>query len=125
MTLLAKSAVSYLEANTLEVAFAQFVDPKSRFIRGDLFVSVFDLAGNCYAYGADVEKIWDTLLTVKVRETPVVGHNFQGLLHGQGLVLRPGPLHRKYQKCTEESNNRSCAGEPQLVIRIPKNRNQS
>jgi cytochrome c len=65
MTLLAKSAVSYLEANTLEVAFAQFVDPKSRFIRGDLFVSVFDLAGNCYAYGSDVEKIWDTLLTVK------------------------------------------------------------
>jgi cytochrome c len=65
MTLLAKSAVSYIQTNPLELAFAQFVDLKGRFIRGDLSVAVFDLAGNCYSHGADVEKIWETMLDAK------------------------------------------------------------
>jgi cytochrome c len=62
MILLAKSAISYMKSNTLEIAFAHFVDPKQGFVRGDLYIYVFDLAGNCYAYGPEVDKIWDTLL---------------------------------------------------------------
>jgi signal transduction histidine kinase len=65
MMLLAKSAVSFMQTNSLEQAFAQFVINKSRFIRGDLSIYVFDLAGNCYADGTDVEKIWDTRLDAK------------------------------------------------------------
>lgn len=68
MTLLAKSAVSFIHSNPLETAFAHFVDPTKGFIRGDLEIYVFDLAGNCYAYGDDVEKIWSTMLTTKDEE---------------------------------------------------------
>jgi signal transduction histidine kinase len=65
MNLLTKSAVSYIQTNPLEIALAQFVDVNSSFIRGDLFISVFDLGGNCYAHGSDVEKIWETMLHAK------------------------------------------------------------
>jgi cytochrome c len=65
MILLAKSAISFIETNPIELAFAQFVDSKSRFVRGDLYPYVFDLAGNCYAYGTDVSKIWDNLMNAK------------------------------------------------------------
>ena len=62
MQLLAKSAVSYLQMNPLGKALEMFVNPQESFIRGDLYVFVFDTKGNCYAYGDKAWHIWQNLM---------------------------------------------------------------
>ncbi len=62
MQLLAKSAISYIQLNPLGQALEQFVNRSDSFTRGDLSVFVFDLKGNCYAYGDRAELIWQNLI---------------------------------------------------------------
>lgn len=62
MTLLVKSGASYLEASAPEEAFRTFAKRDGKFIRGDLFLFVFDQEGLCYAYGDNSKLIWRNLL---------------------------------------------------------------
>lgn len=62
MELLAKSAISYLQMNPLGKTLEQFVNGSESFTRGDLSVFVFDLKGNCYAYGDRGDLIWQNLI---------------------------------------------------------------
>lgn len=62
MELLAKSAISYLQMNTLGKSLEQFVNRNESFMRGDLFAFVFDVKGNCYAYGDRTDLIWQNLI---------------------------------------------------------------
>ena len=62
MTLLVKSGAGYLQATQTQEAFRAFVDKQGKFIRGDLFVFVFDQEGFCYAYGDNYSLIWRNLL---------------------------------------------------------------
>jgi len=64
MKLLAKSAASYLDNNTTERAFAEFVKRDGRFIRGSLRVFAFDSNGVCHAYGDRHNLIWRNLFEV-------------------------------------------------------------
>jgi len=64
MKLLAKSAASYLDNNTTERAFAEFVRRDGRFIRGSLRVFAFDSNGVCHAYGDRHNLIWRNLFEV-------------------------------------------------------------
>ncbi len=65
MTLLAKSAVSYLQTHPSDETFEKFVTRKAEFIRGDLFVFAIDTDGYCYAWGDAHELIWKNLLDWK------------------------------------------------------------
>jgi cytochrome c len=47
-----KKAVEYFKANGSEKAFAEFDDPKGKFIDKDLYIFSFDSAGVCLASGA-------------------------------------------------------------------------
>jgi len=64
MQLLAKSAISYLQMNPLGKSLEQFVNRSPSFMRGDLMVFVFDVKGNCYAYGDHSDLIWQNLIKV-------------------------------------------------------------
>ena len=62
MTLLVKSGAGYLQSTLAQEAFRAFVDKEGKFIRGDLFIFVFDQEGFCYAYGDNYKLIWRNLL---------------------------------------------------------------
>ena len=65
MTLLVKSASSYLKHHSQEEAFRALVERDGSFVRGDLFVFAFNETGICYAYGDDFDLIWRNLLDWK------------------------------------------------------------
>ncbi|MGB8366863.1 MAG: cache domain-containing protein [Candidatus Babeliales bacterium] len=65
MTLLVRSAASYLKAHSQEETFRSFVDRSGSFVRGDLFVFAFDDSGICYAYGDDFTLIWKNLIDLQ------------------------------------------------------------
>lgn len=85
MTLLAKSAVSYLQTHADDEAFTKFVTRKSEFIRGDLYVFVLDTDGYCYAWGDSHELIWNNLLAWKDDEgKPFVKQMIEQSQQGSG-----------------------------------------
>jgi len=66
VTLLAKSGASTLRtAAKPKDAFAEFVDQNGKFIRGDLFVFVFDKNNICLAYGDIHNLLWRNLSYIK------------------------------------------------------------
>jgi len=65
MTLLVKSAASYLKVHSQEEGFRALVERDGSFVRGDLFVFAFDETGICYAYGDNFSLIWRNLLDWK------------------------------------------------------------
>ena len=65
MTLLVKSGTGYLKVHSQEEAFRAFVERDGSFVRGDLFIFVFDETGICYTYGDDFNLIWRNLLDWK------------------------------------------------------------
>jgi len=65
MTLLVKSGAGYLKVHSQEEGFRAFVERDGSFVRGDLFIFVFDEAGICYTYGDDFDLIWRNLLDWK------------------------------------------------------------
>lgn len=64
MVLMVKGGVDYFNANESFAAFNEFTNEKSKFIRGDLSLFVFDNTGTCYAYGDDKNLVWRNLLNV-------------------------------------------------------------
>ncbi len=46
-----EKAVAYYKANGKEKAFAEIDNPQGQFVKGDLYVFVYDLNGKCVAHG--------------------------------------------------------------------------
>lgn len=62
MELLAKSGADYLQAREPKDAFVEFVNKDGKFVRGDLYLFVFDTDGICYVFGDENSVIWRPLL---------------------------------------------------------------
>ncbi len=60
-----KQAVSYLASHGKEKAFAAFSDPSGPFVKGDLYIMVYDMEGNNKAHGQNPKLIGKNLLDIK------------------------------------------------------------
>lgn len=63
--LMLRGARGYLERMPEPVAIKEFSNPKSRFVRGDLFIFVVDSTGICWVYGDNPQIVWRNLLNAK------------------------------------------------------------
>ena len=54
---LVKRAVAFYKSNGREKAFAAFMDQKGGFVRGDLYIFVYDLNGKCLAHGGNAKMV--------------------------------------------------------------------
>ncbi|MCX6135360.1 MAG: cache domain-containing protein [Ignavibacteriales bacterium] len=62
---LVKKAIAFVKANGKDKAFAEFSDPKGKFVVGDLYVFVYDLTGKCVAHGGNQKMIGKDLIEMK------------------------------------------------------------
>lgn len=60
-----KKAIAFLKANGREKAFAAIGDPKGRFVDRDLYVTIYDLNGNCLAHGFNPKMVGKNMLGLK------------------------------------------------------------
>ena len=60
-----KKASAYLRANGAQKAFAEITNPRGRFVDRDLYVTVYDLAGNCLAHGFNPKMVGKNMLDLK------------------------------------------------------------
>jgi hypothetical protein len=58
-------AVTELQANGPDEAFAAFSDSKGKFIDGDLYIFVYDLTGKCVAHGGNPTMVGKDLIGLK------------------------------------------------------------
>jgi hypothetical protein len=63
--MLVEKAIAYIKANGQEKAFAEFNNPKGKFVDRDLYITVYDLKGNCLARGANPELLGKNLMNSK------------------------------------------------------------
>jgi cytochrome c len=52
-----EAAIAYIKANGQERAFAEFNNPKGKFVDRDLYIMVYDMDGTCLAHGANKDRI--------------------------------------------------------------------
>ena len=62
---LVKKAVTLIKTNGAEKAFAEFSDPKGKFVNGDLYIFVYDLNGKCVAHGGNPKMVGKDLIDLK------------------------------------------------------------
>jgi len=62
---LVKRAVAYVKANGQEKSFAEFSDPKGKFVEGDLYIFVYDMTGKCLAHGGNARMVGKDLMDLK------------------------------------------------------------
>jgi len=62
---LVKKAVTFLKANGKDKAFAEFNDPKGKFVAGDLYIFVYDMTGKCVAHGSNPKMVGKDLIELK------------------------------------------------------------
>lgn len=60
-----KKATAFLKANGREKTFAEVSNPKGRFNDRDLYVTVYDLNGNCLAHGFNPKMVGKNMLDLK------------------------------------------------------------
>lgn len=60
-----QKAIAYIKANGQEKALAEISNPKGKFVDRDLYVTVFDLNGNCLAHGFNQKMIGKNMLDLK------------------------------------------------------------
>jgi len=63
--MLVGKAIVYIKTNGQEKAFAEFNNPKGKFVDRDLYITVYDLKGNCLARGANPELLGKSLIGAK------------------------------------------------------------
>ena len=63
--MLVGKAIAYIKTNGQEKAFAEFNNPKGKFVDRDLYITVYDLKGNCLARGANPELLGKNLMDSK------------------------------------------------------------
>lgn len=80
-----KKAISYYKANGKEKALAEFSNPTGQFVKGDLYLTVWDFKGTQIAHGANKKLIGKNLLDLKdtsgkefVKEFMAVGKKGSG-----------------------------------------------
>ncbi|MBS1986856.1 cache domain-containing protein [Candidatus Dependentiae bacterium] len=106
MYLLARSGIDYLKNNQEEKAYESFVDPSSKFCRGDLFVFAIDSNGVCFSYGPEQrDLIWRNLLSMKDDTgkqfvKTIINHTSRGAgtitytLHGMKYLMYAEPVQK-------------------------------
>jgi cytochrome c len=62
---LVKKAIAYMGANGNDAAFAEFSNPKGKFIDRDLYIFVYDMNGKCVAHGLNQKMIGKELFEMK------------------------------------------------------------
>jgi len=109
MTLLAKSAASYLRTNPPAKSFREFVSTDGQFIRGDLVIFAFDSTGICLAWGDDYERIWTNMIDEKDDNgKPYVKLLINTGMRGSGkvnYVLNGRPVIAYIEKVEKEGRN--------------------
>lgn len=60
-----EEAISYIKANGQEKAFAEFNNPKGKFVDRDLYIMVYDMNGTCLAHGANKDRIGKNYINSK------------------------------------------------------------
>lgn len=60
-----KKAAAFIKANGRDKAFAEISDPKGRFVDRDLYVTVYDLNGNCLAHGFNPKMVGKNMIDLK------------------------------------------------------------
>lgn len=68
-----KKAVEYVKANGKEKAFAEFSKLDGLFVKGDLYVMVYDMEGNNKAHGSNPKLVGKNLIDIKdANDVPIV-----------------------------------------------------
>ncbi|MHB8772493.1 MAG: cache domain-containing protein [Syntrophales bacterium] len=60
-----KKAVAEIKATGKDKAFAEFNNPKGKFVDRDLYITVYDLSGKCLSHGANPKMIGKDLIGLK------------------------------------------------------------
>jgi len=60
-----KKAIEFYKANGAEKAFAEITNPKGKFVKGDLYIFVYDLTGKCVAHGGNAKQVGKDLIELK------------------------------------------------------------
>jgi cytochrome c len=60
-----KKGVAFVKSKGKEKAFAEFNNPTGEFVKGDLYVMVYDMEGNNKAHGANAKLIGKNLIDIK------------------------------------------------------------
>ena len=60
-----KKATAFIKASGREKAFAEISNPRGRFVDRDLYVTVYDMGGNCLAHGFNQKMVGKNMLELK------------------------------------------------------------
>lgn len=102
-----EKACSYLQKHTLGESLKAFTDYSPDFVYGDLYVSVYNTDGICYAEGIDKEHIWsdERETTLDDKGYPIIDKIIAKANQGGGwesYTLRDGVYRNYVQLITKE-----------------------
>jgi cytochrome c len=60
-----RKAIAFLNANGREKALAEISNPKGRFVDRDLYVTVYDMEGNCLAHGFNPKMVGKNMIDLR------------------------------------------------------------
>jgi len=60
-----KKAINYIKENGKAKAFAEFSNPKGKFVDRDLYITVYDMTGKCLAHGANQKMIGKDMIELR------------------------------------------------------------
>jgi signal transduction histidine kinase len=60
-----KKAIAFVKENGKEKGFAEISNPKGKFVKDDVYVTVYDLNGKCLAHGSNAKMIGKDLMGMK------------------------------------------------------------
>jgi cytochrome c len=84
---LVEKAVAYVKANGKDKGVAAFNDPKGEFVKGDLYIFMFDFSGVTLAHGANQKLVGKNMLDLKdANGTPFVKEFMNKVKSGGGWV---------------------------------------
>ena len=83
-TAMVKKGVDYVKTHGKEKAFAEFSNPSGQFVKGDLYVMVYDMDGLNKAHGANSKLIGKNLLDIKDANGVYIVKSFIEVAKGKG-----------------------------------------
>lgn len=79
-----KKGVQLVKTNGKEKAFAEFSDPHGQFVKGDLYVMVYDMEGINKAHGSNPKLVGKNLIDIKDANGVFIVKNFIEVAKGKG-----------------------------------------
>lgn len=79
-----KRGVEFLKANGKDKAFAEFNNPQGQFVKGDLYVMVYDMNGLNKAHGSNPKLIGKNLIDIKDANGVFIVQEFIKVAKGAG-----------------------------------------